>query len=187
MVISKYPWPCKRSCHCQILQWRQQVLTSLSSLPLWRHSIAEEPLPATSQLVLSRFTRITFFIPLFSVAQPTAVLEPSEHALDPLAGLVAALWGRHCGRTCRSRTRQPRGGRRFKPCSPAARQSPGLLTNSSHNSVPQKSFCLARHTVVSAPHPIHLGEKNQVKSHSKVESFQSEVPEGRWVNIVDIA
>ena len=34
------------------------------------------------------------------------------------------------------------------------------------------------HTVVSPPYPIHLGEKNRVKSHSKVASFQSEVPEG---------
>ena len=37
------------------------------------------------------------------------------------------------------------------------------------------------HTVVSPPYPIHLGEKNQVKSHSKVESFQSEVPEGESI------
>ena len=78
---------------------------------------------------------IFFFIPLFSVTQPTTVLESSEHPLDPLAAGLVALWGRrHCGRTCRSLTRQPRGGRRFKPCSPAW-QSPGLATNTIFKSV----------------------------------------------------
>ena len=67
-------------------QWRQQVLTSLSSLPLWRHSIAEEPLPATSQLVLSRFTRITFSYPFFLSPNRQPFLSLPNMPLTPLPG-----------------------------------------------------------------------------------------------------
>ena len=34
------------------------------------------------------------------------------------------------------------------------------------------------HTVVYLPYPIHLGEKNHIKTHSNVISLQSEVPKG---------
>ena len=54
----------------------------------------------------------------------------------------------------------------------------GNLSNAESVSLMTIGFFTLPGTEYTPPYSIHLREKNQVKSHSKIESFQSEVPEG---------